>query len=550
MNPRATRRILLTVLGMGLSVQAQVFKLQGGSSSLFRADGGSVEIRGTRFDSALGAGFMNGRFGVGAVTHTKYRDYTLAVGDDSIVFQLPTDVFDSSHYFLGRGIGVQRSYEKNSFRAFLGATSSTFGTPFFLTAKADKPLGVLFFQRQLTQKLRFVSRNAASSRQTSIQGFEHQPNAWLKTSVAAGIGSNQGYFATGLAAEKERFSLRTAYISAGTNFQRIRLSMPQSSELEKENITFTYHPSKYFSTTASHQHILQPESSGALPTRASVDEFFSNFNIAHLSFGGGVVDSRIKTNSTLGLAFYTSRRITNRIDLTGNFFQSRPNNATPSNTITGTLRETLTNRLSLSQLIVRSNGQTTAGFGGEFASNWFSARLDYQTVYVPLRLDKPFQQALSLNARAQISSTLAISAASYVAPDGRVRYTFSFTNYLYRYKGLGGGGPVERYSFPKCVVQGMVLDESNAPIEGAALHINGEVAYSDASGNFMVRLSKRGPHTFKVALDEFITAGTFEVISAPAKVVASPEDHPVELKVVLRRVRPQSTITSPGIPSR
>jgi hypothetical protein len=542
MNPRVLVRVGLLLLGTPSF--GQVFKLQGGTSSLFQADGGSVEINAPNFSSSVGVGVMNGRFGLGAALRTRYQGYSIIAGDSSVGFELPTDVFDSSHYFLGRGLGVSRQYESGSFYAFAGATSSTFGTPFFLTGRADEPLGILFFQKRLSEKLRLVSRNVASSRQTSIQSLEYQPARWIKSSISGGIGSNQGYFAAALTAEREKFSLRTAYIAAGTNFQRIRASIPQSSELEKENVAFTWRPVKFFSTSTSHERILQPEFQGAPAARAAVDEVLSNFNVAHIGFGAGIVDSRSRINNTLGLTFYGSRKLTNRIDLTGNFYRSRPKDMKTSNTISGTLREGISQRLALSETIVHSDGQTTVGYGGEFASNLLYVRLDYQTVYLPLRFDRPFQQAVNLNARVQITPTLAISAASYVAPDGHVRYTFSFTSFLYRAGGMGGAGPVQRYSFPKYTVQGAVEDEHGVPLEGAALHINGVVAYTDAEGRFLVRLSKRGPHKFQVALDEFITPGTFEVVTAPAAVSAAPEDTPAEIKIILRRV-PFKPISAP-----
>jgi hypothetical protein len=159
--------------------------------------------------------------------------------------------------------------------------------------------------------------------------------------------------------------------------------------------------------------------------------------------------------------------------------------------LTGTFRETLSPRFSLLQLVTHANGQWNLAYGGQFVTNRFSVRADYQNVYLPLRPDRPFEQALSLNASVRVIGPVQLTVASSVAPDGNIRYTFGGSTYLYRYGGLApwqSRGP-ESYSFPKYLVRGVVHDEQGNPIGGAALRINGEIVYSDDSGRFLVAVS-------------------------------------------------------------
>jgi protocatechuate 3,4-dioxygenase beta subunit len=95
-----------------------------------------------------------------------------------------------------------------------------------------------------------------------------------------------------------------------------------------------------------------------------------------------------------------------------------------------------------------------------------------------------------------------------------------------------------RDSFPisKYVIQGVVLDDQGAPVEGAALHIGRQLAYCNSSGQFLLRVSKRASYSFSVAAEESIANGVYQVISAPSEVHSESEESAVEVQVVVRRV--------------
>jgi hypothetical protein len=109
-----------------------------------------------------------------------------------------------------------------------------------------------------------------------------------------------------------------------------------------------------------------------------------------------------------------------------------------------------------------------------------------------------------------------LTAASNVAPDGHLRYSFGPSTYLYRFRGMMTAQP-ETFSIAKYLVQGLVKDDHGVPVEGAALPIGKPVVYSDSSGRFLVRSSKRGPFPLSVAPEEFITNGVYEAVSGRQK---------------------------------
>jgi len=202
--------ILIAIAILTGSASAQVFRVQGGTSTLLNAEGGSVEFKAPNYDGRLGLGFYNGKVQFGAETRYLFHGYTILAGDDSVPFTLPTDVFDSSHYFSARGIGATRKNTKDTLYAFAGTTSTWFGAGFFNAASSADPVGIFFYERKLSRELKFFSRDIVSNRQTSLQGIEYHPNKWLKTSLTGGLGSNQAYFASGGEAETEKLAIKTS----------------------------------------------------------------------------------------------------------------------------------------------------------------------------------------------------------------------------------------------------------------------------------------------------------------------------------------------------
>src|SRR5713226_5038581 len=194
--------LVLVFLTTGQIARTQVFQVGGGSSSLFQASGGSVEVHAQNYQGWFGIGSLDGHLRFGASLSEQWRGSTFTFGDEIIPFHLPSDVFEDGHYFTGRGVGISSSRGRVSIFGFGGATATGFNAPLFRAASTENGAGALFIDVKLLPKVRIFSRNIISSRQTTINGVEWQPSAWLKTSLAGGVGANQGYFASSASAEK------------------------------------------------------------------------------------------------------------------------------------------------------------------------------------------------------------------------------------------------------------------------------------------------------------------------------------------------------------
>ena len=101
----------------------------------------------------------------------------------------------------------------------------------------------------------------------------------------------------------------------------------------------------------------------------------------------------------------------------------------------------------------------------------------------------------------------------------------------------------EAFSIGKYLVHGFVVDEEGVPVEGAAIRVGKELAYTNSTGRFSARFSKRGPFAIMVAHDEFITNAIYETISAPPDARAELDDNTADLKIVVRKVAPRQAKT-------
>jgi hypothetical protein len=520
-------------------VLAQVFEVTGGSSSLFDATGGSVVIHGATSDISVGLGSLAGRVRFGGAVRTPLGGNDLTVGDNYIPFRLPTDIFDDSHYFLGQGAGITAHRERLDLFSFAGATSAGYETPYFRGTRASKAVGLLFLDARITPKLRFFSRQILSSQQTAIEGVKWEPARGVQGALAAGLGANQGYGSSTLALERGWLSLKAGYILAGRQFRRVSVQTPLSAEADRGNIVAQLRPNHFLTLTAGHQNFLQ-----ALPGRetfrAAVNHFSASAKVAGFSLSGSRFESQVRGVPNSGTSLSVSRDFAGIVQVAFySFHSSSGGNHTESASTLWTAREKISQRLTLAHYVNQTHGRTSISFGGEFTSNRLSMGVDYQTFYVPFRTSSPFMQAVILNIRLQPFGNYQINAGTYLAPDGRTKYTAYGSDFLYRNEPNGAS---TTFRFPKYVITGRVVDERGNPVRGAAVLINRGTVFTDSAGAFLVRTGRNKPCSVKVLLQEFLAPGMFEVASAPEACVPSKEDVPSPFTIVVRHVKPLSSV--------
>ena len=386
-----TALILGLFAGLVSPLHAQVITVGGGISNLLPAQGGSIGFEGPKISSYFGLGEVGGVFGMGTYLKTTIGSEQLTFGDQPIIFDLPTDIFSSNHYFLTRGIGVTAKKGKANIFVFAGGTAEASGAQFFQTAKMDSRAGMIFTDFPVSSNLHFYSKTVISRQLTSIQSLAWRPRKWLRTGVAAGVGSNQPYFAATSGVERNWLSLSAGYYSAGDQFRRVTAPSVYASEVDRENILAVIKPFSGAVLTLGHQNFLQPQST--VPSepylRATVNQAQGSFDVAGFQFGAGLFQSHSTVASNMGEAFSASRRITNSLDFGATYFRTLSGPVPAVSNLSTSIRETLSPKLSLLQVVNYSQGRANIQFGGSYVTNRFALNVDYQTLYMPF-LVNPF----------------------------------------------------------------------------------------------------------------------------------------------------------------
>jgi hypothetical protein len=530
---------LLLTAAVSAGLRGQVFEVNGGSSSLYDAQGGTLTAQGPSFDASIGAGIIGGKL-VGGAKLTKVRGpSTYTLGEDYLHFQLPTDIFDASHYLIALGGGVKSSVHNTDIFAFAGATSSEFNSPLFEGVRAESPAGILFLKRQIAPGLQAESHMVFSHQTTAIQSLEWEPVEKLTIAVSGGVGANQPYGATSLTFLRPWIDVKAAYIEAGNNFHRVTVEAPLMSEPDRENVDVTVKPSRYFSVSGGRDNYLSPLGTTQTNVRSSVNQISGSVQILGAGLTASLFDSTYLGNSNQATAFTAGRSFFSRARVTTSYLESRPNNGPKTRSFFTNVTETLTPRLDVSEFVNRSAGQTSLSFGGSWLSNPISISANYQTYYVPQRNSSPFEQALIVDLRIHLFRGIDLHGASFVAPDGSLKYTADSQAIMARQGSFpvgNNGYNLEQSAIGSNLIQGSVVDSSGQPVAGAAVMIDQLLVYTNDDGTFFVRERKPHTHALKVMTSQFLCAGSYTVVSAPTAVRSSAGNSAPRIEIVVAKV--------------
>jgi hypothetical protein len=527
-------------------VRAQAFKLQGGSSSLYHGHGGSMEVRGLNYTAQFSFGWLDGpRMGFSYAT--MYRGALVNLGDQAIPFDLPTDLFSQSYFFLGRGASYSKKSSTRSLFVYGGATSRGYLLPFFRAAEAQTGAGLLFYEQRLSRSLRFFSQNVVSSRQTSIQSLEWRPSDHFRLAGSGGIGSNEPYFGTALDFDNKWISVQAGYTLAGDGFRRIRVESPAFSETDRENIRVELRPFSNLRLVAGRNNYLSVDENSGRVLRAAVNGYSAYGTLRGLQLHGSFYDSLNDSGRAKAITLGGRRSFANRFDAGVDYMRGMQSQGPGSSSLVATFRESITQRLTLTQVMTRGGGQTSFAFGGSYNGNRISGSVEYQTVYIPFAVagDSPFKQVLVLNLRLLLPGFVELNLGSDVTPLGQVRYTSYATAFAYRGVAPGGGSIVAGGAVHPYIVHGTVVEQKGDPVRGAAIFIDNELVFTDSRGYFALRRKKAAEMLLAVALNDFILPGNYAVVSAPERAKAARESEAQQIKIVLRRLAnkpvPEST---------
>jgi hypothetical protein len=517
------------------SASAQLIKVEAGASDMVPTVGGSVSIQAQGYEGYLGAGTIDGVFRLGTYAKTSFGSYQFTAGDQTLAFNLPTDLFGGGQYLTTRGVGATLPGSDHVF-VFAGATTLGVGTPLFQAFQDQTALGAVFIDKQVTESFHFYSRNIISRQQTWIEGFDWQVRPWLKTGLSAGMGSNKPYFAASVDAVRNWYEIKAGYIEAGSGFRRITTPSLFASEPDRENLLVTLKPYSSLVLTAGHENFLAPQGSLTGPyQRASVDQLQSSFDLAKFRLGAGLFESHGPSGRNVSDGFTVARDITRNIDGSISYYQNLNGPRPRASYLISTVHETISPKLSLLQVINRIPGNTSFLFGGSFTTNRLSVSVDYQTLYMPF-LANPLVTGVGITLHLKLWGGIQVNGDTFRSPDGKLRYTASLSTLLTPNLHLAGDGEKRAPKFGDYVVRGQVRSDRGSPIAGAAILLGDRTVFSNEAGEFFLRLNKPQQMALKVLAEEFLSPFHFTVVSAPSTVTASSEESATDVLVVLHPV--------------
>ena len=534
------RGVLLLIAIVSPRLTAQVFEVNGGASSLYQAQGGTLTARGPGYDASLSGGILAGKLVGGANLTRMIGHTTLILGDDYIPFVLPTDTFDTSHYLVAVGAGAKATLGGTDVFAFGGGLSNSFNSPLFEGARAESPAGILFLKKPIGAHWTATSNMIFSAQTTAIEGLEWRPGKSLTAALAGGAGASQPYGAASLDLHRSRIDLKAAYVAAGSAFHRVAMGAPFTSEPDRENVMLTFRPLKTLALAAGRNNFLSPVGNTQSTVRSGVDNLSAGWQWLGTGMTASLYHSTYLNNSNDATAYTADRALTSWLHASASYLESRPSNGARTKTFVSNISERLTPRLHVTQLISSSQGQTTIAFGGGFLSNPVSITAEYQTYYVPERNTAPFERALIVDLQLHLIRGLTLHGGSFVAPDGGLRYTADAQAIAVHEgrlapPGFEPGSNLDQASIGNVLIRGIVVDVEKRPVAGAALMIDGRLVYTNDDGIYSVRERKPRAHQLRVLADQFLNGGAYRVVSAPATVSGAPENEGSETVIVVER---------------
>jgi hypothetical protein len=527
--------LLAALLGQPSTLFAQtVVEVQGGGSSLLGGYGATANFWRAGVDGWIGLGYLRG-LRAGAFFRTALRRDTLRVGNDALVVRFPTDIFSSGTNLLVQGVSYGGGNERTSYLVFGGASSAGLGAPSFQPTSIEAPLGAVFLQHRLSPTVRLSSTAIVAERQTLVPGIHWQLSPDAGAALTAGVGSGRPYASSSIAARNGGLGLKASYVWNPDRFRRAAVPSPNQTESDRENVQLTYDLSPEFQIGFARQNFVQDSADSKPAVRASGNSIFAGGRWQDLRLTTGLYYSRSEGIGNLSSYLGVGRELTGWLDTEIFLLQSRPEGRPASVTPVANLRWRISPKVGLMQQLSIHDRRPTVLLGASLRTGIGEFGADYQIVHQPFQPFNPFRSTLNLTARLQLGS-YSTSIGTYIQPDGSVDYAASGSTFLYM-GAFGGIQPnrVGAVSLSRYVVRGSVTDEAGEPVEGAAVEVGGEIAFTDSRGAFFLRVRHPKAHELRVRPEEFLLPGRWEVVSAPAEVTAEPEDRARGVRIVLKK---------------
>ncbi len=513
---------------------AQVIQLEAGADTYVGGLATVARFWGPSYDGWIGVGEQNG-MRLGGFARVKIGRDTLRIGNDFLSLDYPTDVFNLGHAILLQGATWQvvRSGTRTSF--FAGTNATGTGTPLFAAQRAGQALAGVTVSDSISARFRLHGRLLLTTRQSMSSGVEWSAAPRSTAAATFGLGANRPFAAASYSRIRAHYEVKTSAIAMNRGYRRAYLDEPPRSRLDGPAFELRLHPSPSLSLSVTRQTFVRDSALATRSSRATGTSFVvaTSSGATHATLAVSMAETPARTDHSgyAAVGRGLGSRVTVDLYLLAVSPQDRPLVVTPI----VSAREQIASSLRIEQVLTVGGDHQTLSLGGNWMGALTDLSLGYQIVHAPLLLETPFLRTLYVALRFNVGE-YAAHVTTTVLPTGETRYSASISTYLYPGGGDAGQPALVTPGLPPYLVQGIVTDESGAPVRGAALAIGTVPLFSDRTGRFFLRVRSRRPLPFTVVLNEFTVAGQFALVSAPALVTPATDATAAVVGVVVRRL--------------
>lgn len=531
---------LLLLLSVDLAVQSQVIALSGGTSTLMHTSGMQTNYRWNNYAGFLGIGYADGvRFG--GFIGTRLKGLELGAGDTQQTFFVDSDLLGGgSPGFYARGAQLSRSGENTAWRIFAGESSVQSYYTFYRSYTGDRPTVVGTYAWKINDKLRFHFSNIIQSKFTSLGSIRFQPTKEWTIGAAAGIGNNAPYgaLATDLVRQKYRFT--AGYYVFGDEFRRFQVINNAIAERKGLNLRFIFRPLRYWSIYASHEALASVEdTSQAVLQKVGLNTVGASGSLHGFQLSGNITDSSSGKLWTKTGNLSVSHQAFNRFLSVTAMATELANQNGKNRFLIFTGQENFSPRVSLRETFTRGDNQNTLSAGGSIRTNRVTIGLEQELIYNTLpTAGRSMYTAWTVNVRLALFRSFKLDVDSNIDQTGRVHYTGFVDGVLFARDNAGFSSDrtdVVNAVFGRYLVKGVVHDESGKPVWGICIHVDGQTAFSDETGQFYIRFSREATFPVAVHVEESLAPVTYEVVSSPVTATAKTPDLASPVLIVVRR---------------
>ena len=517
----------MALLSAASPARSQAINVKAGAGDLFGVDGGQITVYSPGYTTIFGGGLSYGHVYYGAAISTETRFGAVVLGDSVTAFGLPTDQYTNASTFYARGVKLTRGTVKSSshLMVFLGETSIGFSTLLFSAQQPKTLAAIVFYDRDLGDRFRWVSRNVLTTRSTSIQEVEYTGFKDVKLAGGGGFGSNAPYASASIAITKKKMHLFASETVEGKRFRLINLVQPgtlaQASYGPVVNILVL--PVDGLGLNASHQsYLYAPHDSPAEPITVNSGGASYVYKTVILSASANDSTGIVKTS---GESFSATERF-GAVSVSEAYYRAE----TSLLMLTGTEKM---RKFAISEFVSRQRGQTSVNFGGSYTGNRWSVSAGYNVQYVPIYATNPWQKVFNVTVNVKVAD----ASISTALMENRVigtQYEVYGSRFFYGpYEHSNTVSQSQKSLHARYVVRGVVTDAAGNPVEGAAIRVGKVEVYSNGRGEFLVRSTSKKPAVIEIVPEDFLAVGTWKRMQ-PISVTPAEEGSAPAIVVIQR----------------